>query len=181
MNRFTCRFCLPCLCLTGLLFACWRKAWHGQVTNAAAGDARPWVLSEVCVAQSKAQLDEEVSRLAGELEAAKAAAKQHAGKAATAEQAASQHDEELARLRREREAEKQQLQAEASSMGSRLAAAEASLAEAHQQAAMLQDAAAEHDGDAQQGAERLAILQVFALPDCLPARQCRLKCWMARV
>ena len=145
-----------------------RTIWYCCVA-AALGDTQPWVPSEACVAQSKAQLDEEMSRLMSELKAAKAEAQQHRGKAAAAQQALSQHDEELARLRQESEAEKQQLQAEASSMGSRLAAAEASLPEAHQQAAMLQDAAAKHDGDTKQGAERLAVLQVSALPACLTA------------
>ncbi len=112
--------------------------------------------------QGKAQVDEEVSRLKGELEAARADTNQQAGKATAAEQRLSQHNEELARLRQEHEAEKQRLQAEASATGSRLAAAEASLAEAHQQAAALQDAAVKHEGDSQQSVERLAALQVCA-------------------
>ena len=122
--------------------------------------------------QSNGQLSEEVSRLAGELEAAKADAEQHAGKAADAEQASSQHASELARLRQEHEAGKQALRAEASSTGSRLAAAEASLAEAQQLAAALQDAAAEHDGEALQGAEGLAALEVLALPGLTPGTAC---------
>ncbi|CAL5220735.1 g2793 [Coccomyxa viridis] len=109
--------------------------------------------------EGKAQVDEEVSRLKGELEAARADTNQQAGKATAAEQRLSQHNEELARLRQEHEAEKQRLQAEASATGSRLAAAEASLAEAHQQAAALQDAAVKHEGDSQQSVERLAALQ----------------------
>ncbi len=113
--------------------------------------------------QGKAQVDADMSRLKGELEAAQAKAKQHAAQAAAAEQASSQHDEELAKLRQEHEAEKQRLQAEASASGTRLAAAEASLAEAQQHAATLRDAVAKHDGDTQQSVDRLAALQVHAL------------------
>ena len=125
---------------------------------------RTWLClqSEICVAQGKAQVDEEMRRLAGELETARAEAKQHAGKAAAAEQASSQLDEQLAKLKQEREAEMQQLQAEASATGSRLTAAEASLAEAQQQAVALQNAAAKHEGASQQSVERLAALQVRA-------------------
>lgn len=110
--------------------------------------------------QDKAQVDREVSKLKGQLETARAEAKQHAGKAAAAEQASSQHDEQLASLRQEHEAEKQGLQGKVLAMGSRLAAAEASLAEAQQEAAKLRDAAAKQNGDTQQGIERLAALQV---------------------
>ena len=119
--------------------------------------------------QDKAQVDREVSKLKGELEAARAEAKQHAGKATAAEQASSQHDEQLARLRQEHEAEKQGLSGEVLAMGSRLAAAEAALAEAQQEAATLRNAAAKQDGDTQQGTERLAALQVRAETSCMQA------------
>jgi len=96
-----------------------------------------------CVMQAKAQMDEEISRLLAELETARAEAKQHVSRAASTETASSQHAKVLAMQKQEHEAEKEQLQAEASSVSRKLAAAEASLVEAQQQEATLRKSLAE--------------------------------------
>ena len=105
-------------------------------------------------------MDEQMGRLDAELEAARAEAGQHAERAARAEETPSQHNEQLATVRQEHDAAKRQLESQAASLSSRLAAAETALADAGQREAVLRESLARHEGSSQQGTERIAALEV---------------------
>jgi hypothetical protein len=108
-------------------------------------------------------MDEQMVRLAAELEAARAEAGQHAERAARAEETKSQHKDQLAIMRQEHDAAKRQLESQAASLSSRLADAETALAGAEQQEAASRESLAHHEGSSQKGTARTAALQVCAL------------------
>ena len=118
------------------------------------------ILSQSCtLLQAKAYMDEQMGRLDAGLEAARAEAGQHAERAARAEETPSQHNEQLATVRQEHDAAKRQLESQAASLSSRLAAAETALADAGQREAVLRESLARHEGSSQ-GTERIAALEV---------------------
>ena len=80
--------------------------------------------------------------------------------AASLPQPSSASDEQLAALKQQHEADRERLEAEAASLGSRLAAAEASLTKAQQRDTSLRESIVKHSTDMQQGAQRCAELQV---------------------
>ena len=82
-------------------------------------------------------------------------------------QPSSASNEQLAALKQQHEADRQRLEAEAASLGSRLAAAEASLTKAQLRETSLRESIVKHSIDMQQGAQRCAELQVCALQFCL--------------
>ena len=80
--------------------------------------------------------------------------------AASLPQPSSASDEQLAALKQQHEADRERLEAEAASLGTRLAAAEASLTKAQQRETSLRESIVKHSTDIQQGAQRCAELQV---------------------
>ena len=117
------------------------------------GDTHP--VGAACV-QSAAQADADDRRFA----AARPDVQLNAGTAASLPQPSSASDEQLAALKQQHAADKQRLEAEAASLGSRLAAAEASLTKAQQRETSLRESIVKHSTDMQQGAQRCAELQV---------------------
>ena len=75
-------------------------------------------------------------------------------------QPSSASDEQAAALKQQHEADRERLEAEAASLGTRLAAAEASLTKAQQRETSLRESIVKHSTDMQQGAQRSAELQV---------------------
>ena len=108
-----------------------------------------------CV-QSAAWTDTDGRRLA----AARPNVQVNDSMAASLPQPSSASDEQLAALNQQHEADRERFEADAAYLGTRLAAAEASLTKAQQRETSLRESIVKHSTDMQQGAQRCAELQV---------------------